>query len=349
MAEQNRIVWVAGPCSAETEEQLLCCAEHLKEKVQFFRAGLWKPRTLPSSFAGLGKDALPWLLKARDKYALKIGTEVATEEQMNICLDAKLDFLWLGARTTTNPILVQQLADCLQTYKSTHKAERLPIIFIKNPIAPDLNLWIGAIRRFQTVCQEVIAVHRGFKTSDLQFGDYRYAPVWSLPIELKRNLPEITLLHDPSHTAGRVDLVPQLSEQAMLLDFDGLMVEVHPHPVEALSDAAQQLDFDGFDLLFNSIRKPEKRNADIELLQLRKQIDEADDELWNAVLKRQQLSCLIGEYKKKHNLPVLQTDRYNELIGRRLEWGRRNGLSEKTIMQIVEALHTASVEQQLVR
>ncbi len=347
MIEQDNIIWVAGPCSAESENQILQCAEYLQGKVTYFRAGLWKPRTMPSTFSGMGKKALQWLLKARELYGIKVGTEVATSEQMTDCLCAQLDFLWIGARTTTNPILVQQLADCLNAYKMKHTQAKLPVIFVKNPIAPDFNLWVGAIKRFLSVNSEVVAVHRGFKTSDLSLSEYRYAPVWSIPIELKRTMPTLKILHDPSHTAGRADLVLQLAEQAMLLDFDGLMVEVHPNPQIALSDSLQQLDFIGFDDLYKRVVRPKNKNADIELLQLRKQIDEADDELWNAILKRQQLSVEVGKYKRKHGLTVLQSDRYNELLQRRLKWGLQNSISENTIRQIVEALHSASVEQQL--
>ena len=347
MSEQRDIIWVAGPCSAESAEQVLQTAEYLKGKVDFFRAGLWKPRTMPSYFEGVGEKGLPWLLEARERYGLKIGTEVATPKQMCICLDAKLDFVWLGARTTTNPILVQQLADCLVSRANSQSASYLPVVFIKNPIAPDLNLWLGAICRFQAAGTQVIAVHRGFKTTDMPIGDYRFSPVWSLPIELKRRMPELTLLHDPSHTSGRADLVEQLADQAMRLDFDGLMVEVHPNPDEALSDARQQLSFGQFDDVFNKTKKPKNQAVDIELAQLRKQIDEVDEQLWNAVLLRQELSEKVGEYKRKHALKVFQSGRYREILERRRQWGLQHGISEVVIDKIVEALHTASVEKQL--
>ena len=340
-SDNERPFVIAGPCSAESEEQVMTTAMQLATKgCHNFRAGVWKPRTKPGGFEGHGEKALPWLQRVKKETGMLVATEVATPEHVELALKYGIDILWIGARTSANPFAMQALADSLRGCD-------MPV-FVKNPVNPDLELWIGALERLnQAGIQRLGAIHRGFSSYDKKI--YRNLPMWQIPIELRRRIPELPIICDPSHIGGRRELVAPLCQQALDLGADGLIVESHCEPDKAWSDASQQVTPDVLDYILSLLVIRDETVTTEGIHELRKQIDEADDELWNAVLKRQQLSCLIGEYKKKHNLPVLQTDRYNELLQRRLQWGERNGISEKTIMQIVEALHTASVEQQLVR
>ena len=333
---------VAGPCSAESEAQIKACAKALRDIGGLvFRAGLWKPRTTPGTFQGVGEKGILWLLRAERETGLMAATEVATPEHLRLCLDAGLRCFWIGARTTANPIMVQELADLTASRPSA-----VSRLYVKNPVNPDIELWIGAIERFRKAgLTDIAAVHRGFSTT--QAGEYRNAPLWSIPIELRRRMPDLPILCDASHIAGKRALIPGFARQAVQLGFDGLMLEVHPDPETALSDAQQQLTPNEYHRLIASIDIPTQALPDRELTELRQQIDEIDAALWQLVLERQQAASRIGIYKRRKGLPVLQTERYAKQLEARLRWAREHGLPPETARQIMQALHEAAVLKQL--
>lgn len=353
MMDCSRVL-MAGPCSAETEEQVLSCARSLAafgdalpaNTRLLFRAGLWKPRTSPHSFEGVGEAGLAWLRKVEIETGLAAATEVATPAHLRLCLDSGLRHLWIGARTTANPIMVQQIADTLHNEYADLSGSLT--LFVKNPVNPELALWIGAIERLQKAgVEHITAVHRGF--SAFHTGECRNTPLWSIALELRRRMPGLPLLCDISHIAGKRALLTTIAQTALNLGFEGLMVEVHPSPAQALSDAAQQLTPDAFACLLHNLRMPAHRAcpSDDRLAELRQRIDEIDDALWQLVVDRQQVSQDIGRYKQEHNLPVFQEARYRQLLDRRMAWAARNGLSEETVQRIMEALHEASIGVQL--
>jgi len=336
---RSQIHLIAGPCAAESREQLLATARELQVSgIAVFRAGVWKPRTQPGSFEGVGEPALEWLREVKKTYGLAVATEVATAEQAMLALAYEVDVLWIGARTTTNPFLVQQIADALRGKSCT--------VLVKNPISPDVNLWQGAIRRMEEAVGEgrVMAVHRGFQTG--QPTDLRNAPLWSIAFELKRRMPALQMILDPSHMAGCCEAIPTLSQQALDLGYNGLMVEVHCEPRTALSDANQQLSPSQFADIINHL-KLRHEGIDTGLVSLRSEIDEIDDALWNMVLRRMQVSQRIGAYKRDKELPVLQETRWNELVEKRLSWAAANGLSEDAVRRVLDALHEESCRWQL--
>ena len=336
---------IAGPCAAETREQVLTTARLMAEAgVSIFRAGVWKPRTEPGAFEGVGEEALIWLAEAQQETGLPVATEVATPEHVRLALKHGIRILWLGARTTTNPFLVQQIADEL----SKSFANSLPTdlqILVKNPVSPDVRLWKGAIERIREAgVTRILAVHRGFQTG--QPTSYRNAPNWSVPFALRLEMPEIPLLLDPSHMAGKTELIPELSAQAMSLGYDGLMVEVHHNPSQAKSDREQQLTPDELKtLMSNLVLRTDKTDAG--LSNLRRQLDETDDTLFMLILQRMQISKQIGAFKREHNLPVLQEKRYAKILENRLAWARKNGLDDEVVKRIMEALHEESCRWQL--
>jgi len=342
---------ISGPCAAESREQVLTSARQIAEAgADIFRAGVWKPRTEPGGFEGVGEPALEWLAEAQEITGIPAATEVATREHVRLALKHGIRVLWLGARTTTNPFLVQQIADEILHSSLTHLQ-----ILIKNPVSPDLRLWKGAIERIrQAGVTQVYAVHRGFQTG--QPSPYRNAPVWSVPFALKLELPDVPLLLDPSHMAGDAALVPELSRQAMRLGYDGLMIEAHCCPAEAQSDRDQQLTPAELGELLSSLRDsvnpsfrnsvdPSVRNSDLSALRAR--LDETDDTLFLLLLQRMQISRQIGDYKRAHNLPILQEKRYAELVQKRLDWARQNRLDPDTIRRILDAIHEESCRWQL--
>ena len=345
----NCALIIAGPCSAETEQQVISTAKSLSSiGVKYFRAGLWKPRTQPGLFEGVGEVGLQWLRRVKIETGMAVGTEVANAEHTRLAVAAGLDFVWIGARTTTNPFAVQEIADVLKNNKEI-------TVLVKNPMNPDINLWIGAIKRIQQAgVQRVVAVHRGFSiysqqsivnSQQMQLS-YRNAPQWYLPIELKRQMPKLPLICDPSHIAGNRDLVAGLCQKALDLDFDGLMIESHCSPDDAWSDAAQQLTPERLKVILDTLVVHERVDRNNELAGLRSQIDSLDTILIETLAKRMQVSREIGVYKHKHNMPIVQTGRYNEVIQNRLELAEQLGLSEQLVKKIYELIHEESVNAQ---
>ncbi len=336
---------LAGPCSAETQEQVWNIAQAIQKIAPYaiFRAGLWKPRTDPQSFAGVGEAGLEWLSMIQEQLGMPVATEVATPEHIHLCMQHKIHHLWIGARTTANPIMMQTLADCLRQYHQNDIA-----VYIKNPINPDIDLWIGAIERIrQAGIAQIVAVHRGFST--LYDTEWRNAPIWSIPIELKRRYPTLPLICDPSHIAGQAERVHTIAQEAMEIGYSGLMIECHHRPTEAWSDASQQLTPDAFEQLLGTLDTRENILAeqDTTLLALRKQIDEIDDELWQLIARRLEVAQEIGEYKRLHNMPILQSNRYKEILQKRIQWAEEHRINPDSVVKLMEILHTESVKQQL--
>lgn len=332
-------LYVAGPCSAESREQLLAAARGVAMAgVGVLRAGVWKPRTKPGSFEGVGSEALAWLAEAKREYGLKVITEVATPEHLEQALKAELDGVWIGARTTTNPFATQQIADALRGVDIA--------VIVKNPVIPDVDLWVGAIERvYNSGVRRLAAVHRGFGTH--QTTPYRNAPHWSVPIELHRRIPTIAILSDPSHIGGRRDLVAQLSQQALDLGFSGLMIECHPHPEEALSDAAQQITPAVLQELVATLRLRRTPASNDVLGDFRLHIDTIDSRIIELLAERMDVARQIGEYKRQHAMAVVQHDRYNELLLAAEAKAEAMSISKEFINQIFSAIHEESVRQQL--
>ena len=332
-------LYIAGPCSAESREQLLTAARGVADAgVAILRAGVWKPRTKPGSFEGIGSCALDWMVEAREKYGLKIITEVATPEHLELALRAGLDGVWIGARTTTNPFATQQIADALRGVDTA--------VIVKNPVIPDVDLWVGAIERiYNSGVRRLAAVHRGFGTH--QTTPYRNDPHWSVPIELHRRIPELIILSDPSHIGGRRDLVAQLSQQALDLGFSGLMIESHPAPDTALSDAAQQITPAELAELLKGLqlrRTPVGRDS---ISDYRLHIDTLDSRIIELLAERMEVARNIGEYKLKHGMAVVQHDRYNEMLSTVEMRAETVGLTKSFIHQIFRTIHEESVRQQM--
>ena len=329
----------AGPCSAESEEQVMTTARQLKAKgCHNFRAGVWKPRTKPGGFEGQGEKALPWLKRVKEETGMLVSTEVATPEHVEACLKYGVDVLWVGARTAANPFSVQSLADSL-------KGVDIPI-FVKNPVNPDLELWIGALERLNSVgVKRLGVIHRGFSSYEKSI--YRNMPMWQIPIELHRRIPNLPIICDPSHMGGCRELIGPLCQQAMDLGFDGLMVEAHCDPDKAWSDAKQQVTPDALDLILSMLVIRDEHTTTEGLHQLRTQIDSLDDELMALLSKRLRVCREIGQYKKEHNMTVLQSSRYSEILTKRGEQGERCGLSAESVAHIFEEIHQESVRQQL--
>ena len=334
---------VAGPCSAETEEQVMETAKGLRELgINVFRAGIWKPRTHPGCFEGVGAQGLKWLQKVQQEYGLKVATEVAGEKHVAECLKHGVDMVWLGARTTANPFLVQEIADAL-------KGTDIPVL-VKNPVNADLDLWIGALERLsRTGIKKLGVIHRGFSTFDKI--KYRNDPQWQVAIELRSRYPELPFFVDPSHLGGSRDYIREISQRSLDLGFEGLMIESHCNPSVALSDARQQLTPAQLrDLLYDQIvvrekdsDSPEwKENIDL----LRTKIDVIDENILYALGSRMRISRMIGEYKKENNIAIIQAARWDYLLGKVLEKGKEYGLTEKFLNDVFNAIHEASVEIQ---
>lgn len=332
-------LYIAGPCSAESREQLLTAARGVAATgVKVLRAGVWKPRTKPGSFEGIGSEALEWLAEAKREYGLKVITEVATPEHLEQVLKAGLDGVWIGARTTTNPFATQQIADALRGVDTS--------VIVKNPVIPDVDLWVGAIERiYNSGVRRLAAVHRGFGTH--QTTPYRNAPHWSVPIELHRRIPTMEILSDPSHIGGRRDLVAQLSQQALDLGFSGLMIECHPRPEEALSDAAQQITPDTLRDLLTSLKLRRTPAGNDTLGDFRLHIDTIDSRIIELLAERMDVAREIGKYKRQHGMAVVQHDRYNELLLAAEAKAEAMSISKKFVNQIFSAIHEESVRQQL--
>lgn len=337
--ENKRPLVIAGPCSAETEEQVMATAKALaKNDIKIFRAGVWKPRTKPGGFEGNGEKALPWLKRVKEETGMLIATEVATPKHVEASLNAGVDIMWVGARTTANPFAVQELADSL-------KGVDVPVL-VKNPVNPDLELWIGALERInQAGIERLGAIHRGFSSYDKKI--YRNLPMWQIPIELRRRIPTLPLVCDPSHIGGRRDLIAPLCQQAMDLGMDGLIIESHCNPDEAWSDASQQVTPDILDYILGLLVVRDTKQSTESLSALRKQIDQYDDQLIELLAKRMRVSREIGMFKKEHDMTVLQTGRYTEILEKRGAQGALCGIGADCIKEIFEAIHEESVRQQL--
>lgn len=334
---------VAGPCSAESEEQVMETAKGLKELgINVLRAGIWKPRTHPGCFEGIGSEGLKWMQKARSEYGLKIATEVAGEKHVTECLKHGVDLVWIGARTTANPFLVQEIADAL-------KGTDIPVL-VKNPVNADLDLWIGALERLNLAgIKKLGVIHRGFSTFDKI--QYRNDPQWQVAIELRSRYPELPFFVDPSHMGGSKDYILEISQRSLDLGFEGLMIESHCNPSVALSDAKQQLTpAELKDLLYNQIVVRDKDSDSPEwrenIDQLRVKIDVIDENLLYALGSRMKVSRQIGEYKKSNNVAIIQASRWDALIGKVVEKGKEYGLTEKFLNDVFNAIHEASVEIQ---
>ena len=337
--DSRRPVVIAGPCSAETREQVLETAEKLAANgVKIFRAGIWKPRTKPGGFEGVGVPGLAWLKEVKEKFGMLTATEVATPSHVFEALKAGVDVLWIGARTVTNPFAMQELADAL-------RGTDMPVL-VKNPVNPDIELWIGAIQRLWNAgLRNIGVIHRGFSSYDKKI--YRNAPLWHIPIELRRRFPEMTIFCDPSHIGGKRELVAPLAQQAMDLNFDGLIIESHCDPDHALSDAAQQLTPEVLDYTLNMLVIRDNAQTTENITVLRKQIDELDTQLLQLLAKRMGVSREIGTYKKEHNMPILQSNRYDEILKSRREMGEKLDLDGEFVNKIMTSVHEESVRVQM--
>ena len=337
--EEKRPLIIAGPCSAETEEQVFNTAKQLSEKgIKIFRAGIWKPRTKPGGFEGIGEQGLPWMQRVKKELDMLVATEVANTKHVEAALNAGIDILWIGARTSANPFAMQEIADAL-------KGADVPVL-IKNPVNPDLELWIGAIERINGAgIKRIAAIHRGFSTYDKKL--YRNLPMWHIPIELHRRIPNLPVICDPSHIGGRRELIAPLCQQAMDLGFDGLIIESHCSPDNAWSDAKQQVTPDVLDFIIDRlvIRNIISSTESIEAL--RSQIDECDNSLLDILAKRMRISREIATYKREHNMTIVQATRYNEILDKRGAQGVLCGMSDEFVRTIFERIHEESVRQQL--
>ncbi|MFV0471881.1 MAG: chorismate mutase [Paludibacteraceae bacterium] len=330
---------IAGPCSAETEEQVLTTAKDIaKQGIKIFRAGVWKPRTKPGGFEGVGTPALEWLKKVKSELGMYTAVEVATAKHVREALAADVDILWIGARTSANPFSVQEIADALE-------GTDIPVL-IKNPVNPDVDLWIGAIERiYNAGVRKIGAIHRGFSSYDKKI--YRNLPQWHIPIELHRQIPNLPIICDPSHIGGKRELVAPISQQAMDLNFDGLIIETHCNPEKAWSDAAQQITPDVLELILESIVIRDTKQSTESLNRLRNQIDSLDNDLLELLAKRMRVSQEIGQYKKEHNMPILQAQRYEEILENRIQQAIKMGMSDEFMKTVLIAIHEESVRQQM--
>lgn len=334
---------IAGPCGAETREQVLKTASELSKikNIKVFRAGIWKPRTRPNSFEGVGEQGLEWLKEVKEQYGFKTTVEVANAQHTELALKHGVDILWVGARTTGNPFSVQEIADVV-------KGTDIPV-FIKNPIHADLQLWLGAIERFSLVgISKIVAIHRGFHYSGKT--DFRNKPLWEIAIELKTILPDLPIICDPSHIAGKRELIFDVAQKALDLGMNGLMIESHINPAKALSDAQQQLlpnDLQTLlsQLIYRQTTVQDKACTD-KLTQFRNMIDVVDDELMNVLKKRMQIIEQIGDYKKEHHITIFQLERWQEIIRTRQQWAKQLDLPKEYIEKICQLLHEESIRIQ---
>lgn len=339
----KRPLVIAGPCSAETEEQMMSVAKNIVglEDVRVFRAGIWKPRTRPGTFEGVGEEGLPWLQRVKEETGLLTSCEVATAAHAELALKYGVDILWIGARTSANPFAVQEIADAL-------KGTRVPVL-VKNPINADLALWVGAIERIATAgITKIGAIHRGFSTHEKTM--YRNRPLWRIPIELKSRIPGLPIICDPSHIAGTRDLIQKVSQKAMDVDFEGLMIETHCNPDEAWSDAKQQVTPDRLGEILSSIsvrtEYSHDRNFEQELDDLRDKIDRVDNELLESLQERMRIVDSIGKAKINANITALQVHRMDELMNKRMQIAEALGLNPQYIKEIYNVIHDHSVKVQ---
>lgn len=339
--DNKRPMIIAGPCSAESEEQVLNTAQEIAALgVKIFRAGIWKPRTRPNAFEGVGSLGLPWLQRVKEETGMLVSTEVANVKHVTEALKYGVDLIWIGARTSANPFAVQEIADSL-------KGVKIPV-FVKNPVNPDVDLWIGAIERInQAGIEQIAAIHRGFSSYEKSI--YRNAPHWQVPIELRRRIPDMPIITDPSHICGSRDLIYDISQKAMDLNFDGLIIETHINPDKAWSDAKQQLTPAALKAVLNRLilRDPDvNEELMLTLAELRDNIDKMDDKLINLIEDRMKIVDRIGRYKKENNITILQNKRWDDMLKSRLVLGERKGLSNDFINKIFRAIHQESINKQ---
>lgn len=337
--DSKRPVVIAGPCSAETEEQVMETAKDLaKNGVGIFRAGIWKPRTKPGGFEGVGSVGLTWLQEVKKGTGMLVATEVANKQHVEEALNAGVDVLWIGARTSANPFAMQEIADSLV-------GADVPVL-VKNPVNPDLELWIGAMQRiYNAGIRQIGAIHRGFSAYGKHL--YRNMPQWHIPIELRRRMPELTLICDPSHIGGKRELVAPLSQQAMDMGFDGLIVESHCDPDSAWSDKSQQVTPEVLNFILNMLVVRDTTQTTESLTLLRQQIDQIDNDLLEALSKRMRISREIGQYKKEHSMPVVQTGRYDDILNSRAAAAEELGMNGDFMKTVYQAIHEESVRQQI--
>lgn len=329
---------IAGPCSAESENQLLTIAKAIEGTADVFRAGVWKPRTKPNSFEGIGKEALTWLKTVQQETGMKVCTEVATAKHVELCLESGVDMLWIGARTTVNPFYVQEIAQALKGVDVT--------VMVKNPLHPELSLWMGAIERLMMVgVKDIAAIHRGFFT--LEQSVFRNEPKWELAIKLKRMHPDLAIICDPSHISGSPTMIKEVSQTAMDLNMDGLMIETHFNPKIALSDAQQQITPDQLNHLIQSLvlRTEVAQNQDFnsQLDVIRQKIDAIDNELISTIGKRTELVKEIGRFKKQNGVTILQIQRWFEIIKTRQDWANSKEIDKSMVSELFELIHKHSV------
>jgi chorismate mutase len=340
-ADCSKPLMMAGPCSAETEAQVLEVARQLAALgIKVFRAGIWKPRTRPNAFEGVGTEGLAWLRRVKDETGMKIAIEVANVKHVYEALKHGIDVLWIGARTTANPFAVQEIADSLRGVDVT--------VLVKNPVNPDVELWIGALERINAAgITHIGAIHRGF--SSYGKSHYRNDPHWQIPIELRRRIPGLTIINDPSHISGKRDMIMELCQTAIDLDFDGLIIETHCDPDHAWSDAAQQITPQHLGYIVKNLvmrqQNVDHKNA-VTLEELRMQIDKLDDEVLQVMEQRMSISEKIGFFKKENNVTILQTNRWSELLKKRINVGLSKGLSEEFVQKIYSAIHEESIQHQ---
>ena len=338
--DNKRPLVIAGPCSAETEEQVMTTAKAIAAKeIKIFRAGIWKPRTKPGGFEGVGSVGLKWLKRVKEETGMYVAIEIATHDHVFESLKAGIDMLWIGARTVANPFAMQEIADAL-------RGVDIPVL-IKNPVNPDIELWIGAIERiYGAGLHRIGVIHRGFSSYDKKM--YRNLPLWHIPIEMRRRYPDLPIICDPSHIGGKRELVAPLCQQAMDLNFDGLIIESHCDPDKALSDASQQITPDVLDYVLNMLVIRDVSQTTENLTELRHQIDGIDEGLLEFLAKRMRISREIGIYKKEHNMPVLQTPRYGEILENRMKMGAAMDLSPDFVKKILTEIHEESIRQQMI-
>ncbi|MFK5972654.1 MAG: bifunctional 3-deoxy-7-phosphoheptulonate synthase/chorismate mutase type II [Flavobacteriaceae bacterium] len=333
---------IAGPCSAETEEQVLRIAHSLKDTdVNYYRAGIWKPRTRPGNFEGVGALGLKWLQRVKEETGMKTTTEVANAAHVKLALEHDIDMLWIGARSTVSPFIMQEIADALAGTEKT--------VLVKNPVNPDLSLWLGGIERLYTAgIKNLGAIHRGFSTYEKT--KYRNIPEWQLAIEFQNKFPDLPLICDPSHITGKRDMILDVSQRALDLNFDGLMIETHHDPDNAWSDAAQQVTPASLVQIMKDLKIRKESDPEAEynskLNNLRAQIDILDHQLIESLGRRMKVSDGIGQIKKEKNVAVLQNSRWNEILGAMILEGETKGLSEEFILRMFKAIHQESINRQ---
>ncbi|MCM1505274.1 MAG: bifunctional 3-deoxy-7-phosphoheptulonate synthase/chorismate mutase type II [Muribaculum sp.] len=332
---------IAGPCSAETREQVLATATELSRNgIKILRAGIWKPRTKPGGFEGVGAEGLEWLKEAKELTGMLLTIEVATRQHVELALNAGIDILWIGARTSANPFAMQEIADAIRD-----SGKDVPVL-IKNPVNPDLELWVGALQRiYNAGVRRLGAIHRGFSAYGKHL--YRNLPQWHIPIELRRRFPTMPLICDPSHIGGKRELVAPLAQQALDMGFDGLIIESHCNPDCAWSDKDQQVTPEVLNFILNTLVHRDSTVTTESLSILRQQIDEIDNELLEVLNKRMRISREIGQYKKEHRMPVLQIGRHDEIMQSRVKLATEMGMDSEFMRTVLAAIHEESVRQQI--